>query len=191
MKRFALIIGLILSSGAGVMAEEKILYDFTDAQAVADWVAIHDVVMGGVSSGGIESTETGSMLFGGIVSLENNGGFASIRSLPKNRDLGAYEGIVVRLRGDGKSYKLNLKTDSTFDGILYRVSFDTIEDEWQTLRFPFAEFRASFRGRAVPDAPELDSARIVSVGLLISDKQEGPFRLELDRIGAYSEHEAP
>jgi hypothetical protein len=173
------------------MAEEKILYDFTDAQAVADWVAIHDVVMGGVSSGGIESTETGSMLFGGIVSLENNGGFASIRSLPKNRDLGAYEGIVVRLRGDGKSYKLNLKTDSTFDGILYRVSFDTIEDEWQTLRFPFAEFRASFRGRAVPDAPELDSARIVSVGLLISDKQEGPFRLELDRIGAYSEHEAP
>jgi hypothetical protein len=41
-----------------------------------------------------------------------------------------------------------------------------------------AEFRASFRERAVPDAPELNSARIVSVGLLISDEQEGPFRLD-------------
>ena len=173
------------------MAEDKMLYDFTDPRAAADWMAIHDVVMGGVSSGGIESTEAGSMLFEGIVSLENNGGFASIRSRPKAWNLGAYDGIAVRLRGDGKSYKLNLKTDSSFDGILYRVSFEAIEGEWQTLRLPFSEFRASFRGRVVPEAPELDPARIVSLGLLISDKQEGPFRLEIDRIGAYSGQEAP
>jgi monofunctional biosynthetic peptidoglycan transglycosylase len=190
MKFFASIICLTLITGAGAMAEEKTLYDFTDPQAAVGWVAIHDVVMGGVSSGGIESTEAGSMLFEGIVSLENNGGFASIRSRPKSWDLGAYDGIVVRLRGDGKSYKLNLKTDSTFDSILYRVSFETTEGEWQTLRFPFSEFWASFRGRLVPEAPELDPARIVSVGLLISDKQEGPFRLEIGWIGAYSKPEA-
>lgn len=173
------------------MAEEKTLYDFTDPEAAASWMAIHDVVMGGVSTGGIESTEAGTMLFEGNVSLENNGGFASIRSRPKAWDLGAYDGIVVRLRGDGKSYKLNLKTDSTFDGIQYRVPFGTTKGEWQTLRFPFSEFRASFRGRVVPEAPELDPARIVSLGMLISDKQEGPFRLEIDRIGAYSGQEAP
>ena len=167
------------------------LYVYTDPQTAADWMAIHDVVMGGGSSGGIESTDAGSILFEGNVSLENNGGFASIRSRPKAWDLNAYDGIVVRLRGDGKRYKLNLKTDSTFDGILYRVSFETTEGEWQTLRFPFSEFRASFRGRLVPEAPELDSARIASFGLLISDKQEGSFRLEIDRIGAYSEQEAP
>jgi hypothetical protein len=173
------------------MASEKVLCDFRDPRTVAGWEAIHDVVMGGVSSGGITSTGEGSMLFEGVVSLENNGGFASIRSLPDRRDLGAYDGIVLRLRGDGKRYKLNLRSDSGLDGILYRTPFETTEGEWQTLRFPFSEFRAGFRGRAVPEAPELDPARIVSVGLLISDRQEGPFRLEIERIGAYAESEAP
>jgi NADH dehydrogenase [ubiquinone] 1 alpha subcomplex assembly factor 1 len=173
------------------MAEDKKLYDFSDPKAAAGWTAIHDVVMGGRSAGDIESTADGSMLFEGVVSLENNGGFASIRSRPRQWDLGAYDGMVIRVLGDGKRYKLNLKTDSSFDGVMYRVSFETNEGEWQTLRFPFSDFWASFRGRVVPDAPPLDPAHIASIGLLISDKQEGPFRLEIAWIGAYSEQEAP
>jgi hypothetical protein len=189
MKIFSTIISIILITGAGVMAEQKKLYDFSDPEAVADWVAIHDVVMGGVSSGGMESTEAGSMLFEGVVSLDNNGGFASIRSRSRNWDLGAYDGIEMRLRGDGKRYKFNLRTDSAFDGVMYRVAFATSKGEWQTIRFPFTEFRATFRGRTVPDAPPLDPARIAMVGLLISDKQEGPFRVEIASIGAYSEQD--
>jgi len=171
------------------MAEDKLLYDFTDPQASVGWRAIHDVVMGGISSGGMERTGDGTLLFEGEVSLENNGGFASIRSGPRKWDLGAYDGLVIRVRGDGKRYKLNLKTDSSFDGILYRVAFETSEGEWQTLRLPFSGFRANFRGRAVPEAPPLDPARITTVGLLISDKQEGSFRLEIASIGAYSEQD--
>jgi monofunctional biosynthetic peptidoglycan transglycosylase len=188
MSALSIIPFILFFAGASAMAEEKILYDFSDPQATAGWRAIHDVVMGGISSGGMEITEDGSMLFEGVVSLENNGGFASIRSESRKWDLGAYDGIVIRFRGDGKSYKLNLKTDSAFDGIMYRVSFDTKEGEWQELRFPFTEFMATFRGRAVPEAPPLDPARIASVGFLISDKQEGPFRLELGWIGAYQEN---
>jgi hypothetical protein len=169
------------------MAEDMMLYDFSDPEAATGWRAIHDVVMGGISSGGIEATTEGSMLFKGVVSLENSGGFASIRSGSRKWDLSACDGIVIRFRGDGKRYKLNLKTDSSFDGIMYRVSFETAEGEWRELRFPFTEFSATFRGRSVPDAPPLDPARIASVGFLISDKQEGPFRLELGSIGAYSE----
>jgi monofunctional biosynthetic peptidoglycan transglycosylase len=169
------------------MAEEIEIYDFNDPEAVGDWEAICDVVMGGISSGRIEATAAGSMLFEGVVSLENNGGFASIRSQPRSRDLGAYDGVIIRVRADGKRYKLNLKTDSSFDGIMYRVSFDTKDGEWQELRFPFSDFRASFRGRFVPDAPPLDPGRITTVGLLISDKQEGPFRMEVAWIGAYGE----
>ena len=169
------------------MAEETKIYDFTDPEAAGDWVAIHDVVMGGISSGRVEATAAGSMLFEGVVSLENNGGFASIRSGPRLRDLGAYDGMLIRFRGDGNRYKLNLKIDSSFDGIMYRVSFDTIGGEWQELRFPFSEFSASFRGRFVPDAPPLDPRRIATIGLLISDKQAGPFRMEVAWIGAYGE----
>ena len=169
------------------MAEDKLLYDFSDPQASVGWRAIHDVVMGGISSGGMERTGDGTLLFEGEVSLENNGGFASIRSGPRKWDLGACDGLVIRVRGDGKRYKLNLKTDSSFDGILYRVAFETSDGQWQTLRFPFSKFEASFRGRKVPGAPPLDPGRIVSIGLLISDKQAGAFRLEIASIAAYSE----
>ena len=165
----AMILSFLLSTGTTTMAEEKLLYEFSDPRAAVGWTAINDVVMGGVSSGSMETTEDGAALFTGRVSLENNGGFASVRSRPRLWDLGAYSGIMMRFRGDGRRYKLNLKTDSAFDGILYRTPFQTHAGEWQTLRFPFTEFQASFRGRAVPQAPALDPARIASVGVLISD----------------------
>ncbi len=98
------------------------------------------------------------------------------------------------MRGDGQRYKLNLKTDTYFDGLLYRVAFATRAGEWQTVRLPFSEFQPSFRGRVVSDAPPLDSSRIASVGLMISDRQAGPFRLEVASISAYPArmiHERP
>jgi len=189
MKIPAVATTLALVAGVAAMAEETLLYDFTDPRVAAEWAAINDVVMGGVSSGGVASTGDGTLLFAGNVSLENSGGFASARSRARAWDLGSCSGIVIRVRGDGKRYKLNLKTDSALDGVMYRVPFETREGEWQTLRFPFSRFRASFRGREVPDAPPLDPARIASFGLLISDKQAGPFRLELAWIGAFSERD--
>ena len=187
MKSYACAASLILLTGATAMVEENLLYDFAAPQAASEWSAINDVVMGGVSSGGVRTTGDGTLLFAGNVSLENNGGFASIRSRPRAWDLGSYSGIAIRFLGDGKRYKLNLKTDSALDGIMYRATFETREGEWQTLRFPFSGFKASFRGREVPDAPPLDPAGIASFGLLISDKQAGPFRLELAWIGAFLE----
>jgi monofunctional biosynthetic peptidoglycan transglycosylase len=184
---FACFLGLLSSGGVDAMAGENTLFDFSDPRVAAGWTAINDVVMGGISSGGMKSTEEGAALFVGEVSLENNGGFASVRSSPARWDLGAYAGISMRVRGDGQRYKLNLKTDASFDDIMYRVPFQTREGEWQTLRFPFSDFRASFRGREVPEAPRLDPARVASFGVLISDKQAGPFRLEIARIAAYAE----
>ena len=168
-----------------IMAEPQVLYDFSDPQSVQGWMAVHDRVMGGVSSGGVQPTEDGTVVFSGIVSLENNGGFASLRSRPKQRNLGQTAGIVIRVLGDGQRYKLNLWTDSYLGGISYRVPFQTSGKGWQTLRFPFSAFRASFRGRTVPDAPPLDPANIASIGFLISDRQAGPFRLEIERVDAY------
>lgn len=179
------ILGLAMDAGVSAMNTGKMLYDFTDPRAVTDWTPIHDVVMGGVSSGAMDTTEDGTVLFAGHVSLENNGGFASIRSVPRRWDLGAYSGIAVRFRGDGQRYKLNLKTDASLDGVMYRTAFETREGEWQTVRFPFSQFRATFRGRAVPGEPPLDPSGIASIGFLISDKQAGPFRLEIASISAY------
>jgi len=147
--------------------------------AVLEWRAINDGVMGGVSRGGAEIARDGWLVFAGEVSLEKNGGFASVRTAP--RPLGTTGARAVRLevRGDGRRYKLNLKTDVAFDGVQYQAAFATPAGEWTSLTLPLTAFAPKHRGRDVPDAPPLDPARIVTLGFLISDRQAGPFRLEV------------
>lgn len=158
---------------------EMKLFDFGQPRSVGEWGAINDGVMGGLSTGGLRPTQQGTAVFTGVVSLENNGGFASVRSIPGEYDLSGYQGLSVRVRGDGRTYKLNLKTDRSFDGVLYRVPFETLDGEWQTIELPFSDFLPTFRGRVLREATPLDLSRVASVGLMISDKQDGPFRLEV------------
>lgn len=164
-----------------------LLFDFGTERAIDDWMPINDVVMGGVSTGRLEATGNDTVAFTGLVSLENSGGFASVRSGPGEHDLRGYSGLELRIGGDGRRYKINLKTDLRADGILYRAVFETREDEWQTLRLPFEEFLPSFRGRIAREAPPLDLSCVASLGLMISDRQNGPFRLEIAGIGAYAD----
>jgi NADH dehydrogenase [ubiquinone] 1 alpha subcomplex assembly factor 1 len=95
------------------------LFDFQTAESTADWSAIDDAVMGGVSASRLRHDPAGHAVFEGVVSLDNNGGFASVRSRPG--ELGAPEVVsyVLDVRGDGKRYKLNLRTDDAFDGVSY------------------------------------------------------------------------
>jgi hypothetical protein len=158
----------------------------TLAAASLPWQVIDDGVMGGRSASKAETTPAGTLLFRGHVSLENNGGFASIRSVPARHDLGSATGIVLRVRGDGKRYKFNLKSDAAFDGVQYQAAFDTRAGEWLEVRLPFDAFEPRFRGRPVPGAPPLDPARIVTFGFLVSDRQAGPFALEIDTLSAWT-----
>ena len=164
-----------------------LLFDFSTERAIGDWMPINDVVMGGVSSGLLKATGNDTAAFSGLVSLEYGGGFASVRSRPREHDLRGYSGLVLRIRGDGRRYKINLKTDLRADGILYRAIFEPREDEWNTLRLPFEEFLPTLRGRFVREAPPLDLSSVTSLGLMISDRQAGPFRLEIALIGAYAD----
>jgi len=164
-----------------------LLFDFSTECTIDAWVPINDVVMGGVSSGRLEATGNDTAAFTGFVSMENNGGFASVRSRPGEHDLGGYSGLEIRIRGDSRHYKINLKTDLRANGVLYRAVVETREDEWQTLRLPFEEFLPTLRGRSMREAPPLDLSCVTSVGLMISDRQAGPFRLEIARIEAYSD----
>ena len=38
------------------------------------------------------------------------GGFCGARTAPLNLDLSAYDGVTLRVRGDGQTFKLNIKT---------------------------------------------------------------------------------
>ena len=159
-----------------------LLFDFQDPTTVTEWGPIDDRVMGGVSSSRLRHDPAGHAVFEGKVSLERQGGFASIRSVPARRGRPGAQTCFIEARATGKRFKLNLLVDDDFDSLNYQASFAP-DGDWQTLCIPLASFRATFRGREVPGAPALDPARIRQVGLMIAERQAGAFALAVRQIG--------
>ena len=159
-----------------------VLFDFSDPHAVTAWHPINDGVMGGVSSSQLRHEPTGHAVFTGQVSLDNNGGFASVRCRPGELGRAGVAAYLLRVCGDGKRYKLNLRTDDGFDGINYQLQFDPPAGRWTTCRLARADFLATWRGQRVPDAAPLDTAKVRQIGLLIADRQQGPFELAIQSI---------
>jgi len=165
---------------------EKTIIDFSSPDEQDRWELINDAVMGGISESRISITEQNTAIFQGTVSLENNGGFSSLRTNAGEFDLALYKGLMVRVKGDGKDYRLRLKMDTSFEGIAYQVHFSTEQDKWIIARLPFEAFTPVFRGQVIEDAPKLDLSGIQRIGFMIADKQAGIFRLEIQWIKSYS-----
>lgn len=160
----------------------KVLFDFSDSSAVRAWTAIDDRVMGGVSHSSLQHDPTGDAAFKGTVSLERNGGFASVRCSSGDRGHAGAQACLLEVRGDNKQFKLGLLTDDGLDNLNYQASFTPTGTDWQTLHLPLADFRATFRGRVVAGTPPLDPSRIRQIGLMIAAGQAGPFVLHVRSI---------
>ena len=161
-----------------------LLFDFSDPATAQRFRAVDDRVMGGVSRSTLRSAGQ-TAAFEGELSTERNGGFASVRSDPDPVDLSALDGLELRVRGDGRTYKVRMRTDGRFDGVSYQASFAPPEGEWATIRIPFESFRPTYRGRTPRGAAPFDPSAVQSFGLLVANEQVGRFRLELGWIGAY------
>lgn len=143
------------------------------------WRSVNDGVMGGISSGGIVRVDE-LLRFEGVLSLENNGGFASVRRLIE-QDLSTVDSVRLQIRGDGRDYQFRLRTDDRWDGIAWRAGFSTTGD-WQTINLELAEFEPVFRGRLLTDAAPLTASEIRQIGFMLADKRPGPFRLDIRSI---------
>ena len=73
---------VLLMVGSSVMAAdtERVLFTFDKPDAAKQWQTVNDGVMGGVSDGRFKINDDKNMEFFGTLSLENNGGFASVRT---------------------------------------------------------------------------------------------------------------
>lgn len=155
------------------------LLDFSRPDVLRDLRIVNDAVMGGISTSRLGQTSAG-LRFDGEVSLANNGGFASFRG-PVRVPEGS-NGLLATVRGDGQRYKLILKLDGGTGTSQYQAGF-VAPREWQTLRFVPGDFSAGFRGRAVA-APVVRLVDVQYLGVLISDRQSGAFRMELKDVRA-------
>jgi len=176
---------LLVSMTAGT-APVTTLVDFQAAAQSSPWTVVNDGVMGGVSSSRFEALASGGAVFSGTVRLENNGGFASVRSASVVEDLSNHAAFVLRVRGDGRRYKFTVRTGTGFDAPLFQCTFATTRGKWEEHRLEFSRFVPTFRGRVLREAPPLDPKAIQSIGFLISERQAGPFRLEIAWIKAAS-----
>lgn len=158
------------------------LLDFAGPDTAQKWQAVNDNVMGGVSDGRFRITADNTMEFSGRLSLENNGGFASVRTKPTNFNVHAGDTFVVRLKGDGREYVLNIYTKSRRMAFSYRAPLPTTKDEWTEVSVPLEEFIPTAFGNRVQGMGPVAPDQINSLGFMLSDKKAGPFKLEVDWV---------
>ncbi|TWU39490.1 CIA30 family protein [Novipirellula artificiosorum] len=168
------------------------LFEFAQSSDAAMWQIVNDGVMGGRSSSqasivsldadGELKGETSVMRFAGNLSLENNGGFASVRSrLSGSLGLDPGETIVLRVKGDGRRYTFNLYTPDRRTAFSYQMEFDTKAGQWTEVKLSVDKFVAHSFGRPIPNA-KLTPSQVQSVGILLGDKKPGPFEILIDWI---------
>lgn len=183
---FMVAILILVFGSIGIAAEptSKPVADFSDASEAKKWVSVNDNVMGGVSEGGFRITDDKTLEFSGKISLENQGGFASIRTQSADLRLDGYDTIALRVKGDGRTYYLDLRAATTFAAASYRSPLKTQKGTWQEFRLPVKAFEFSAFGKRIPGAGAVMASKVQSVGFTLADKQAGPFRLEVSWIKA-------
>ena len=105
MKASTIILILLLGT-INIMAEvnDRLIFNFNTPESGKTWVSVNDNVMGGVSEGKFKITQDKTLYFYGSLSLENNGGFASIRCLPTQLGLKKNDSINFQAKGDGREF---------------------------------------------------------------------------------------
>lgn len=173
--------GLTLGPAVNSVAE----FDKAESDSLS-WRVVDDGVMGGLSKGNFGVSDGGILTFKGTLSLENNGGFSSIRTEKVKMDLSGADGLLVRVRGDGRTYQMRFGTDARFRGmeISFMAEFKTSKGEWVEVKIPYDQFKGSFRGMKLKDEV-FDPSKVSRLGLLLADKNPGAFEINVDWIRTY------
>ena len=161
------------------MVNHFLIFDFNRNTNPKDWKIVDDGVMGGVSKSAITLDKNGNGIFEGHVSLENNGGFSSVRHQFKTVDVSKSQRFILRVQGDGKSYQFRVKSQLN-EYYSYKFDFSTNKD-WQEIEIPFDELVPTFRGRTL-GMPTFPNKVLEEVGFLISNKIEEDFSLKIDFV---------
>ena len=177
--KFYLIILLLWQTA--IFSQNVSMVDPSNNIGIDKWRIVNDGVMGGVSQANIYLSEVNNIIFTGNVSLENNGGFASIRRGFDGDQLKGLSTFLLKVKGDGNIYKFRMTTKGSYAN--YSADFKTIKGQWMDIKIPVENFKPYYFGRSIR-APKFKVHKVNSMSILISDKQEGNFSLEIEYIKA-------
>ena len=179
MKLILALMSIVLTSNA---ADTIPLLDTNGKTSKIKWNIVNDTVMGGRSSSRW-SKNSSALSFEGFLSLENNGGFASVRHDLNNINLSSTEGIFIKVKGDGRKYQFRIRSQAS-RWANYSQEFKTKKDTVQSFFLPYKDFKPSWRGRSVRNVPTLTGKDVRGIGFLLGDKVQGKFKLDILNISA-------
>lgn len=162
-----------------------LLFNFgteTSCDTCDNWFVVLDGVMGGLSQGTVEQTSE-SIIFRGSVSLENNGGFASLRTPYQEYDLSGLTTVTVRYRSTGQDFGLTLAKYRRFWRPNYKTNLPITNGEWNTLTCNLTDFGIYRLGEKIEGHPDKkDLSDIIRLGLISNTKAATDFEIEVDTI---------
>ena len=160
------------------------LFDFADGATADTWSVVNDTVMGGVSSGRLAVAD-GMLVFTGELSLDNNGGFASVRSpLVDAEQAMAWadrQGPRLVVEGDGRTWTVEVRTGDPSGGWIATLPTSTEGITDAVLPWTSFEPVTRFLDRREADEP-LDPRDIAAIAFYLVDGIEAPFRLGIRSI---------
>lgn len=147
---------------------------------------VNDGVMGGLSRGSVQFTDS-SIVFAGNVSLENNGGFTSFRSPYGKYDLSEFNKVEIRYRLEGLNCAVSFDQNTRFWRPNHKMPLPATDGIWMTLEANLYELSQYQMGRETGRRMTKTSAgNTIRLGIITDSKKAGNFQLEIDYIKFYS-----
>ncbi|XP_071453819.1 complex I intermediate-associated protein 30, mitochondrial [Hetaerina americana] len=183
--------------------ELDIFWQFGPPEELSKWVTSSDSDHNqGFSTCELTISRAGKGLFQGNLCVDppkdgkvKRAGYCNMRSIRAKKsfhresfhDWQMYTHLVMRVRGDGRPYILNISTAGYFDlfwNDIYSYALYTRGGPyWQISKIPFSKFFLASKGRIQDKQAPITLDRISHFGISLGDKVNGPFRLEIDYIG--------
>lgn len=155
------------------------LFDFKKDSDLSNWTIVNDGVMGGVSQSDLNINSEGNAVFSGKVSLDYNGGFASVRYNTEPIDVNDYSTLVIRCKGLENQYQVRAK--SSIEERHSYIQYIDVSEEWKEIEVDMAMMYPTFRGRRL-DKPNYPKRSLSEFSILIGNKKNEEFSLEIDWI---------
>ncbi len=155
------------------------IFEFDKQADIQGWRIVDDVVMGGRSAGTFGINKAGHGVFSGRVSLENNGGFSSVRYRPDAISVKGFTKITLHVKGDGKKYQFRVKPNA--NAYYSYINTFVTSGEWEEIEIPLHTLYPSFRGMRL-NRPNFSGDQIGEIAFLIGNKKAESFELLIDRI---------
>ena len=177
---FALL--FMFSFGPSNITPSDAVMDFGKGE-LSNWRALNDGVMGGRSVGNVSYSRS-TLKWEGRVSLENNGGFSSVRSPWGEQDLSGFDAVTIRCRttnGEADTFTLTMEVSEQWWMPYWKTDFKA-DSEWQEVTVPFSALKKS--SAMTGELPKIwtwgNLSEVLRIGMMKYDGLAGEFGLEVD-----------